>query len=710
MRVLLGWLVAVVLLPGLVMGQPLADRVPSDAVVYVGWAGTGSLAGRYQGTHLEGVMQHSDIPQLADRVLPGLLDRVREDNADAAELMEQLCAMVRISAKYPIAVYLRDFAGEGERLGEQLEATVLVDAGAGAADLAQRLAALQKEGSRNQVRREGELVILSPRIDAYDAASPLSGNERFIRAAGQMQDQPALAVYIDVQGIRGLMSRAAGGQMTGDGPADMEPAGSPEVRVGLHLLEGMDGVAFSAGFEGKQWRTRTFVDAPAPRSGLAALLDAEPISDDLLRAIPREAEWVAVRRLDLGKLHDVVRAAFAVGVENGGTLFDQLMGAATLGLGANPKTMVFDPLGDQWAVYVAPAVAGDSVLGGVLLNRVDDPARIQRGLSSIAIAMTNLATGQTPAGVQFRVGYTQHQGTRISYLTTPFVAPAWAVKGNLLVMGLYPQTVAAALDATEAGDSILDNPAFQQVRRDLGDRAMTSIGFVDLEKTAPKTYPTLLMWAQLYGGMGDMLLADVPPMLIPSIKHLRPHLVPAGRAAWVDERGWHAMTVTPFPMAELLGGEISQIVQQAPVLGLFPALFMRHPTGPQIPTQAYFTVDDGQTWFADDIEKIPPFEHQGQQAVRVQLFTCDGGKTVFPVYLERYSDEAQAAMERIREGDARGEVDVSLYEQFERGQEVKRARDPDAPWVRTMNFDRSGEIMTPRCPDGSFENLEPVFP
>src|SRR5512138_3319576 len=104
MRVLLGWLVAMVLVPGLAMGQPLADRVPSDAVVYVGWAGTGSLAGRYQGTHLEGVMQHSDIPQLADRVLPGLLDRVREDNADAAELMEQLCAMVRISAKYPIAV------------------------------------------------------------------------------------------------------------------------------------------------------------------------------------------------------------------------------------------------------------------------------------------------------------------------------------------------------------------------------------------------------------------------------------------------------------------------------------------------------------------------------------------------------------------------------------------------------------------------------
>ena len=248
------------------------------------------------------------------------------------------------------------------------------------------------------------------------------------------------------------------------------------------------------------------------------------------------------------------------------------------------------------------------------------------------------------------------------------------------------------------------------MRQGLGDQAATSIGFVDLEKTAPKIYPTLLMWAQLYGGMADMLLDDVPPMLIPSIKQLRPHLAPAGRAAWVDERGWHATTVAPFPMAELLGGEISQIVQQAPVWGVFPALFMNHSTGPQIPIQAYFTVDDGQTWFADGIERIPPFEHQGQQAVRVHLFTCDGGKTVFPVYLERYTAEGQAAMEKLREAEARGEMDVSLYDHIERGQEVKRALDPDAPWVKMMNFERSGEIMTPRCPDGSFENLEPVFP
>jgi len=32
---------------------------------------------------------------------------------------------------------------------------------------------------------------------------------------------------------------------------------------------------------------------------------------------------------------------------------------------------------------------------------------------------------------------------------------------------------------------------------------------------------------------------------------------------------------------------------------------------PRLPTQAYFTVDDGQTWFADDIDRIVPFEHEG---------------------------------------------------------------------------------------------------
>jgi hypothetical protein len=40
-------------------------------------------------------------------------------------------------------------------------------------------------------------------------------------------------------------------------------------------------------------------------------------------------------------------------------------------------------------------------------------------------------------------------------------------------------------------------------------------------------------------------------------------------------------------------------------------------------TRAFYTTDDGKTWFTDDAERLPPFDHGGKQAVRLYLFSCD---------------------------------------------------------------------------------------
>ena len=49
---------------------------------------------------------------------------------------------------------------------------------------------------------------------------------------------------------------------------------------------------------------------------------------------------------------------------------------------------------------------------------------------------------------------------------------------------------------------------------------------------------------------------------------------------------------------------------------------------------AFFTTDDGKTWFADDAAKFPPFDKDGKPAYSAILFTCDGGKTQFVGYLQ----------------------------------------------------------------------------
>src|SRR3954471_11130127 len=56
-----------------VQAQPLADRVPADAVAYVGWRGTEALGPGYDASHLKGVVAASAFPQLFAESLPRLL-------------------------------------------------------------------------------------------------------------------------------------------------------------------------------------------------------------------------------------------------------------------------------------------------------------------------------------------------------------------------------------------------------------------------------------------------------------------------------------------------------------------------------------------------------------------------------------------------------------------------------------------------------------
>src|SRR6516225_9036515 len=60
--------------------------------------------------------------------------------------------------------------------------------------------------------------------------------------------------------------------------------------------------------------------------------------------------------------------------------------------------------------------------------------------------------------------------------------------------------------------------------------------------------------------------------------------------------------------------------------------------------RAFFTVDDGNTWFANDAAKIPPFDKDGKQAVRAFVYRCADG-TTFVNHVQRYKPEAKRVLE-----------------------------------------------------------------
>src|SRR2546427_13232245 len=65
--------------------QPLADRVPADAIVYVGWRGAENVPG-YNESHLKAILDQSNIPAVFSQMLPQLIALAsRQDpNAGAA--------------------------------------------------------------------------------------------------------------------------------------------------------------------------------------------------------------------------------------------------------------------------------------------------------------------------------------------------------------------------------------------------------------------------------------------------------------------------------------------------------------------------------------------------------------------------------------------------------------------------------------------------
>jgi hypothetical protein len=108
------------------------------------------------------------------------------------------------------------------------------------------------------------------------------------------------------------------------------------------------------------------------------------------------------------------------------------------------------------------------------------------------------------------------------------------------------------------------------------------------------------------------------------------------------------------------------------------------------PTKAYFTIDDGQSVFEDDLEKTAPFAHDGAQAVQAHMFSCNNGRTKFVGFLEKQPDKAPQPAAGQRSGR-----DPRFFAAL-----VKPPMNKDAKWVSKLGPEGAAIIAAVRCPEG----------
>jgi hypothetical protein len=132
----------------------------------------------------------------------------------------------------------------------------------------------------------------------------------------------------------------------------------------------------------------------------------------------------------------------------------------------------------------------------------------------------------------------------------------------------------------------------------------------------------------------------------------------------------------------------------------------------EVQTKGWYSTDDGATWFADDVNKVAPFQTpDGKTAVKAVVFRCGHGKT-FVAYLERRAPQPQkpeqpAGKDGGGGGSGKGNPYADYFSVYRGGIQVKPPK--AGTWVG-VNEPAALKVLTPVCPEGSQDNIEPVLP
>jgi prepilin-type processing-associated H-X9-DG protein len=559
----LGFCLLAVLFQSHLFAQALADRLPADATVYIGWRGTDDLGPGYATSHLKALIDASNFSQFLHQSIPQLIDKYGNSDPQVAQALDALTSVGLPLWKHPSALYVGKVSfANGQP--QPPHVALLCQAGA---DADAMKAALQTQMQNNpapvplNVVRVGDVVAVTfgfgPNeftLPAANDATSLGNDPAFKAAMGQVGADPVMALYVNIESLV-----AAGDQFAAQSTDPQAAQNWPKLRDALGLA-GLKRIALADGFDGQEWGTRAFIAAPGPHNGLLSSMDQQPLPDELLAKVPESATLVGAGRFDLAKTIESIRSGINSFNPDMGQQIDGVLMMASGMLGVDIQKELLPAFGDEWVYYTDPRTGGKGMAGLTVINHLHDPQQSQATFEKFQTGLQQLAAQQVQnkninlAFHKIRIGQAD-----VNYLAIPLVTPSWAIQGDYLCIGLYPQVVASAAGHIAAKNrSILDNPDFVALRTRLGGDKASTIRFMDLRATAPDAYATwrgILSLDQIV----DVFGVDAPPALMPPLDQLIDQLTPAGQVSWTDDAGWHSRAICPFPGSELLGADPSSM-------------------------------------------------------------------------------------------------------------------------------------------------------
>lgn len=119
------------------------------------------------------------------------------------------------------------------------------------------------------------------------------------------------------------------------------------------------------------------------------------------------------------------------------------------------------------------------------------------------------------------------------------------------------------------------------------------------------------------------------------------------------------------------------------------------------PRTAFYTDDNGKTFFEDDIHKVSPFERNGKQAYRADVFQCPDGKRFVGVIYRHNSSGRQQVEQYITNKTMNKDKGGSILRAIESAcMEFKRPAANDRAWRPNDSAAIESLHASITCPSG----------
>lgn len=129
----------------------------------------------------------------------------------------------------------------------------------------------------------------------------------------------------------------------------------------------------------------------------------------------------------------------------------------------------------------------------------------------------------------------------------------------------------------------------------------------------------------------------------------------------------------------------------------------RTDAGPDITDQAFYSDDDGQTYFTDSKAKLPPFTHNNKQAYLAGVFRCGDKGKPFIAYLSKYPDDVRKQLEADLKGGATPMMTAR------KGSSALLVKKPGpGKWVNRSDSEAYQQVTNVTCPNN--DSVEIVRP